>query len=71
MATTTLSVKVSGDFAKRYRAFCEQHCLQIGKFTEQALIEIIEDYYFGLKAQRILSSTNSEPVGHDEAFEEH
>ena len=55
MATTTLAVKVSVEFARKYREFCDTHALQVGKFTEQALTELIEDYHFGLKAQRALS----------------
>jgi hypothetical protein len=66
--TTTLSVKVSSEFARKYREFCEAHCLQVGKFTEQALSEIMEDYHFGLKAQRVLSRTSGEAVAHDAAF---
>ena len=68
MASTTLSVKVSTSFAKQYRAFCEAHCLQVGKFTEQALAEVMEDYHFGLKAQRVLSSSSGEVLTHEEAF---
>jgi hypothetical protein len=68
METTTLSVKVSREFARRYREFCESHCLQVGKFTEQALLEIMEDYHFGLKAQRILSRSPGETVPHETAF---
>ncbi len=62
--STTLSVKVSSSFAKKYRAFCESHCLQVGKFTEQALGEIMEDYYFGTKAQRVLSRSSEKRVAH-------
>ena len=55
MATTTLSVKVDAKFAREFRAFCEAHFLQAGKFAEHALREVMEDFYFGTKAQRILS----------------
>lgn len=68
MATTTLSVKVSSTFAKKYRAFCEAHCLQVGKFTEQTLTETMEDYHFGLKAQRTLSRSPRDSVEHTEYF---
>jgi predicted DNA-binding protein len=54
MAGTALSIKVSGSFSKRFRQFCEDNCLQIGKFTEAALEEVMEDYYFGRKAQQRL-----------------
>ena len=67
-STTTLSVKVSPRFAKKFRAFCEAHALQIGKFTEQALTELMEDYHLGLKAQRVLSKSDAAPVPHDAAF---
>lgn len=68
MENTTLSVKVSKEFAQKYREFCEAHCLQVGKFTEQALLEIMEDYHLGLKAQRILSRTSGDAVPHESAF---
>ena len=61
-ATTTLSVKVSASFAKKYRAFCEANCLAVGKFTEAALLEIMEDHYFGLKAQRVLDFQKARPA---------
>lgn len=66
--STTLAVKVPVEFAKKYRSFCETHCLQVGKFTQQALNEMMEDYYFGLKAQRILSRTSGEEVSHATYF---
>ena len=62
--TTTLSVKVSGVFATKYRKFCDTHCLQIGKFTEQALIEIMEDHHFGLKAQAAISRSTQPAITH-------
>jgi hypothetical protein len=70
MATenTTLAVKVSRDFAKKYRAFCDLHSLQVGKFTEKALAEVMEDFYFGTKAQRILSTASGQVVTHARAF---
>lgn len=66
--TTTLSVKVSREFARRYREFCEAHCLQVGKFTEHTLLEMMEDYHFGMKAQRVLSRSSGEVVPHESAF---
>ena len=68
METTTLAVKVSQEFARRYREFCDTHALQVGKFTEQALSELMEDYHFGLKAQRVLSTTPGESTPHEKAF---
>lgn len=68
MTTTTLAVKVSEDFARRYRDFCEAHALQVGKFTEQALSELMEDFHFGLKAQRVLSATSGQSVPHEKVF---
>lgn len=68
MASTTLSVKVSPEFAKRYREFCEAHCLQVGKFTEQALTELMEDFHFGLKAQAVLSRASGKTVSHAQYF---
>jgi hypothetical protein len=68
METTTLAVKVSEKFARRYREFCEANALQVGKFTEQALTELMEDYHFGMKAQRVLSATSGRIVSHGQAF---
>jgi hypothetical protein len=68
METTTLAVKVSEDFARRYREFCEAHALQVGKFTEMALSELMEDYHFGLKAQRVLSASTKRAIPHAQAF---
>ena len=68
--STTLSVKVSEEFAKHYRSFCEENCLQIGRFTERALLEAMEDHYFGRKAQAVLSRATGKPVPHGEAFGE-
>ena len=67
-ASATLAVKVSAEFARKYRSFCESHFLQVGKFTEQALMEVMEDYHFGLKAQAVLSRTSGEAVDHREHF---
>ncbi|HEY3353293.1 MAG TPA: hypothetical protein VGQ83_08605 [Polyangia bacterium] len=66
--TATLAVKVSADFARTYREFCEAHSLQLGRFTEQALAEVMEDHYFGLKAQRVLSLTSGQTIPHEKAF---
>ena len=67
-SSATLTVKVSGQFARRYRSFCESHFLQVGKFTEQALLEVMEDYHFGLNAQRVLSSTSGDALDHRDYF---
>ncbi|MGH9318431.1 MAG: hypothetical protein ACRD21_17125 [Vicinamibacteria bacterium] len=68
MATTTLSVKVDPKFAKEFRDFCETHSLQVGKFAEHALREVMEDFYFGAKAQRVLSRHAGKPIRHDAYF---
>jgi hypothetical protein len=68
METTTLAVKVSRQFARKYREFCEAHALQVGKFTEQALSELMEDFHFGMKAQRVLSASAGHAIPHGEAF---
>ncbi|MBI2894337.1 MAG: hypothetical protein HYY06_12360 [Deltaproteobacteria bacterium] len=68
METTTLAVKVSRDFAARYREFCEVHALQVGRFTERVLSEMMEDYHFGRKAQQVLGVTSGRAVSHEEAF---
>ncbi|HXV63055.1 MAG TPA: hypothetical protein VEK15_20310 [Vicinamibacteria bacterium] len=68
MATTTLSVKVDPKFAKEFREFCETHFLQVGKFTEHALREVMEDFYFGTKAQRVLSQQAVAPIRHQSYF---
>jgi hypothetical protein len=65
MAGTALSIKVSDKFSKRFRQFCEDNCLQIGRFTEAALEEVMEDYHFGKKAQRVLvNATGKAPTTH-------
>ena len=68
MATTTLSVKVDPKFAKEFRDFCEAHFLQVGKFAEHALREVMEDFYFGTKAQRVLSQPTGTAVPHEQYF---
>lgn len=68
MTTTTMSVKVSKRFAAQFRAFCDANCLQVGKFTEHALAEVMEDYHFGRKAQRVLSRSTAAPIRHEVAF---
>jgi hypothetical protein len=68
MATTTLSVKVDPQFAREFRDFCEAHFLQVGKFAEHALREVMEDFYFGTKAQRVLSGEAGKPVRHEAYF---
>lgn len=55
MSKTTFSIKVSRSFAEKFRAFCDENSLSVGKFAETQLLEVMEDYYFGMKAQRILS----------------
>lgn len=64
MSSTTLSVKVPVKFAKEFRKFCEKYFLQIGKFTEHALTEMMEDYHFGTKAQKTLSQHDGKKVSH-------
>lgn len=59
MQKTTLSLKVSSPFVTRFRQFCEAHALSVGKFAEQQLAEVMEDFHFGRKAQRVLSSDDS------------
>ncbi len=66
----TLSVKVNKKFASQFRKFCESHFVQIGKFTEYALAEMMEDYHFGLKAQGILSRDDLKPIPHKKYFKE-
>lgn len=68
MATTTLSVKVDPKFAREFRDFCEAHFLQVGKFAEHALREVMEDFYFGTKAQRVLSQHTGKPIRHEAYF---
>ena len=70
MASTTLSVKVAAKFAKKFRRFCEKNFLQVGKFTEHALSEMMEDYHFGTKAQKVLSQNDGSMVSHEEYFDE-
>ena len=59
MERTTLSLKVSKNFVAEFRKFCEAHALSIGKFTEMQLTEVMEDYHFGSRAQRVLSKGDS------------
>jgi hypothetical protein len=59
MERTTMSLKVSKSFLRDFRKFCEAYALSIGKFTEMQLTEIMEDYHFGLKAQRVLAKGDS------------
>ena len=66
--TTTLSVKVDEKFARSFRRFCEDHFLQVGKFAEHALKEVMEDYHFGTKAQQVLSQHSGEPISHEAYF---
>jgi hypothetical protein len=68
METTTLAVKVSRQFARQYREFCDTHALQVGRFTERALSEMMEDFHFGTKAQRVLSRSSGQTVLHEAAF---
>ncbi len=62
MQKTTLSLKVSGPFVARLRRFCDAHALSIGRFAEQQLAEVMEDFHFGRRAQRVLSSGDSRRV---------
>ncbi len=70
MARTTLSVKVDAAFAKEFRRFCDAHFLQVGKFTEHALREVMEDYHFGMKAQRVLGQHFGTKIRHEDYFED-
>lgn len=63
MSNTTLSLKVSKEFASQFRGFCESHALSIGKFVEIQLTEMMEDYHFGAQAQRVLSKGDSRRKG--------
>ncbi|MGQ0505758.1 MAG: hypothetical protein ACT4TC_10605 [Myxococcaceae bacterium] len=44
------------------------HALQVGKFTERALSELMEDFHFGMKAQRVMSAASGKTVSHERAF---
>ena len=59
MERTTMSLKVSKSFLDEFRKFCDAHALSIGKFTEMQLTEVMEDYHFGLEAQRVLAKGDS------------
>jgi len=59
MEKHTWSIKVSKRFVKKYREFCDLHALSVGKFTEQKLLEVMEDYYFGMQAHKVLSVSDS------------
>jgi hypothetical protein len=59
MERTTMSLKVSRGFLDEFRKFCDAHALSIGKFTEMQLTEVMEDYHFGSRAQRVLSKGDS------------
>ena len=50
-----MSLKVSKPFVARFRQFCDDNALSVGKFVEQQLAEVMEDFHFGRQAQRILS----------------
>lgn len=56
MERTTLSIKVSRPFVERFRSFCDANAFSVGRFAEQQLTEIMEDYHFGRQAQRTLSA---------------
>ncbi len=68
MATTTLSITVDPKFAREFRDFCEAHFLHAGNFVEHALREVMEDFYLGTKAQRILSQHSRKPIRHEAYF---
>lgn len=68
--SSTLSVKVPKKFAAAFRSFCDAHFLQIGKFTEYALSEMMEDYHFGRKAQKVLSEDDGRRIRHREYFKD-
>ena len=68
MTTATLSVKVSRSFMDRFRKFCAKHFLQVGKFTEHSLREMMEDYSLGTKAQRVLNRHEGKLVSHKKYF---
>jgi len=70
MSSTTFSVKVPQKFAKEFRKFCERHFLQVGKFTEHALTEMMEDYHFGAKAQKALTLHEGKKVSHKVYFKD-
>lgn len=55
MEKTTLSLKVSKSFVAHFRQFCDAHAFSVGKFIEQQLTEVMEDFHFGAQAQRVLS----------------
>ena len=61
---TTFSIKVDARFAKEFRAFCEANCLQVGKFAEKTLREVMEDFHFGQKAQGVLSRSQGRTITH-------
>ncbi len=66
MAKTTFSVKMDSPISKKVRKFCDRHSLQVGKFTEVALEEMMEDYHFGAKAHIVLTEHNGEMLSHED-----
>ena len=51
-----MSLKVSKPFVDRFREFCDANAFAVGKFVEQQLSDLMEDFHFGRQAQRTLSS---------------
>lgn len=70
MRTSTLSVKVSEAFLRQFREFCETHFLQVGKFTEYALAEMMEDYHFGVKAHKVLAEHSGPLLAHKKVIKD-
>ena len=55
MERTTFSIKVSKVFAAQFRQFCDANAFSVGKFLERQLTDVMEDFHFGARAQRVLS----------------
>lgn len=66
MEKTTLSLKVSKPFVARFRQFCDAHALSVGRFAEQQLAEVMEDFHFGRLAQRALSQGDTRRAGFED-----
>lgn len=63
MERTTFSIKVSRAFAEQFRQFCDTNAFSVGKFLERKLTDVMEDFHFGARAQRVLSRGDTRRVG--------
>ena len=61
------TIRVRTEVMEKYRSFCDDNNLAVGKFTESLLEEVMEDAFFARRADAALRQSLGKPLlSHDD-----